>query len=162
MLVRAMRDDEVDATVSVWSAARSAGGDPPTAARVARVREKLAEPGVIVRVAEQDGRIAGMLLAEPGRADDGAGAALPWLIHVSMLFVDPAARRSGMGQALLRHLFEEARRRGTILVGLWTNVDNAPARRLYESVGMTATRIRQLSPNRRWVRYEWSPLDDRR
>lgn len=159
MRIRAMSGDELDATVEVWYAARRATGTVPDDARVARVRQKLTSPQALTRVALRDG-VVGMLLAEPGRADDGAGPPVPGLLHVSMVFVAPAAQRGGVGRALLRQLLDESRATGITTVALWTGVENAPARGLYESVGMTATRRRELSATRTWVRYEWelSPL----
>jgi ribosomal protein S18 acetylase RimI-like enzyme len=151
-----MRADELDDAIGVWFAANVARGQPPTAARVARVRTKLTEPGAIVLVAAED-RVVGMLLAEPGRTDDGAGATVPWFLHASMVFVHPGARRRGAGTVLLRRLFDDAKADGVTLVGLWTSVTNRPARLLYERVGMIAAGTRAVSHDRQWVRYEWRP-----
>ena len=49
--------------------------------------------------------------------------------------VVPAARRSGVGEALMRALHEEARQRGVERVWLEVIVENAAARTLYEKLG---------------------------
>jgi ribosomal protein S18 acetylase RimI-like enzyme len=83
--------------------------------------------------------IVGMALAEPGRFDDGAGEPDPSLLHISMVFVHPAAQRSGVGLLLVLHLLDAAVSQGYQRASVWTAEDNAPARRLYERAGMTLT-----------------------
>ena len=53
------------------------------------------------------------------------------------LFVDPAARRGGVGRALLEAAHAFASSQGAVRVSLETAVDNASAQRLYESLGYT-------------------------
>jgi ribosomal protein S18 acetylase RimI-like enzyme len=83
--------------------------------------------------------IVGMALAEPGRFDDGAGEPDPSLLHISMVFVHPAAQRSGVGLPLVLHVLDVAGSHGYQRVAVWTVKDNTPARRLYERAGMTLT-----------------------
>jgi GNAT superfamily N-acetyltransferase len=80
-----------------------------------------------------------MALAEPGRLDDGVGEPDPSLLHISMVFVRPAAQRTGVGLPLVLHILDVARSMGYHRVGVWTARENSPARRLYERVGMTLT-----------------------
>jgi GNAT superfamily N-acetyltransferase len=80
-----------------------------------------------------------MALAEPGRFDDGAGDPDPSLMHISMVFVRPAAQRTGVGLPLVLHIFEVARSMGYQRVGVWTARENGPARKLYERAGMIHT-----------------------
>ncbi len=80
-----------------------------------------------------------MALAEPGRLDDGAGEPDPSLLHISMVFVRPAAQRTGVGLPLVLHILDVARSMGCERVGVWTVRENSPARRLYERAGMTLT-----------------------
>lgn len=61
-----------------------------------------------------------MALAEPGRSDDGAGELDPSLLHISMVFVRPAAQRSGVGLPLVLHVLEVARSLGYHQVDVWT------------------------------------------
>jgi len=51
------------------------------------------------------------------------------------LFVDPAARRGGVGRALLAAAQAFARAQGAVRVSLDTAVDNHTAQRLYEAFG---------------------------
>ncbi len=80
-----------------------------------------------------------MALAEPGRFDDGVGEPDPSLLHISMVFVHPAAQRTGVGLPLVLHVLDVAGSLGYQRVGVWTARENTPARKLYERAGMTPT-----------------------
>lgn len=54
-----------------------------------------------------------------------------------------AARRRGVGRQMVQALIAEAAARGAVEVILEVRVDNEPARKLYESFGFTALRIRR-------------------
>jgi ribosomal protein S18 acetylase RimI-like enzyme len=136
MNVRSMRPDEIDAAVSVWREANIARGAPYGPERTARIREKLSAPDALPLVASR-ASIIGMALAEPGRFDDGAGELDPSLLHISMVFVRPAAQRTGVGLPLVLHILDVARSMGYQRVGVWTAQENGPARKLYERAGMT-------------------------
>lgn len=56
-----------------------------------------------------------------------------------MVFVRPAAQRTGVGLPLLLHILDVARSMGYQRVGVWTAQENRPARKLYERAGMTLT-----------------------
>lgn len=56
-----------------------------------------------------------------------------------MVFVRPAAQRTGVGLPLLLHIFDFAHTMGYQRVGVWTAEENRPARKLYERAGMTLT-----------------------
>lgn len=133
-----MRPDELDDAVSVWREANIARGAPHGRERTARVRAKLAASDALAFVALRPG-IVGMALAEPGRFGDGAGELDPSLLHISMVFVRPAAQRSGVGLPLVLAVLDVAGSHGYQRVAVWTAEDNAPARRLYERAGMTLT-----------------------
>ena len=64
---------------------------PPSVDRVARIWEKLAEPEacLVIGHLDADRDVVAMALAEPGRAEHGAGAVIPGYGHVSMVFVHP-------------------------------------------------------------------------
>jgi ribosomal protein S18 acetylase RimI-like enzyme len=137
------------------------------------IEEAFDDPGhsgsmEVVRVAELDGRVAGVMGCYPdwegaarGRADVKLGLracpllrrplllafvvrmqrAIPQSEHES-LYIDalataPECRRQGVARALLTAAEDEARRQGLIRVSLETEVDNYPARRLYESCGFS-------------------------
>jgi GNAT superfamily N-acetyltransferase len=138
MNVRSMGPDEIDAAVSVWREANAARGAPHGPERAARIRAKLSAPDALPFVASRPG-IVGMALAEPGRFDDGAGEPDPSLLQISMVFVRPAAQRTGVGLPLVFHILDVVRSMGCQRVGVWTARENSPARRLYERAGMTLT-----------------------
>jgi ribosomal protein S18 acetylase RimI-like enzyme len=138
MNVRSMRPNEIDAAVSVWSEANIARGAPHGPERTARIRAKLSAPDALPFVASRLG-IVGMALAEPGRLDDGAGNPDPSLLHISMVFVRPAAQRTGVGLPMVLHILDVARSMSYQRVDIWTARENSPARRLYERAGMTLT-----------------------
>jgi len=56
-----------------------------------------------------------------------------------MVFVRPAAQRTGVGLPLLLHVFEVWALDGYRRVGVWTAQENGPARNLYERAGMVLT-----------------------
>ncbi len=133
-----MRPDELDSAVNVWREANVARGAPHGRERTGRIRAKLSASDALAFVALRPG-IVGVALAEPGRLDDGAGDPDPSLLHISMVFVHPAAQRSGVGLPLVLHVLGVAGSLGYQRVGVWTAEDNTPARRLYERAGMTLT-----------------------
>jgi ribosomal protein S18 acetylase RimI-like enzyme len=138
MTTRRMHRDELDAAVGVWRDANEARGAPHGPERTARVEVKLTAPDALPFVALRSG-IVGMALAEPGRFDGGAGELDPSLLHISMVFVHPAAQRTGLGRALLAHVIDVARAMSCDRVDVWTAEANKAARKLYESVGMSLT-----------------------
>jgi GNAT superfamily N-acetyltransferase len=125
-----------EAAVGVWRAANVARLLPPSVDRVARIWEKLAEPEACLVIGHLDaGDVVAMALAEPGRAEHGAGAVIPGYGHVSMVFVHPDMWGRGVGGQLLKGLHERASERGWSHTTLWTRASNAAARRLYEGQG---------------------------
>jgi GNAT superfamily N-acetyltransferase len=126
-----------EGAIHVWRAANVARLRPPSAVRVARIWEKLADPDACLVIGRADtGReVVAMALAEPGRAEDGEGAVIPGYAHVSMVFVHPDFWGRGFGRQLLQGLHQRASERGWSRVTLWTRASNTPARRLYEGHG---------------------------
>ncbi|MEI9901759.1 MAG: GNAT family N-acetyltransferase [Hyphomicrobium sp.] len=55
--------------------------------------------------------------------------------YLEDLFVDRAARRSGVGRAMIKAVYEEADRRGATRTYWTTKHDNSQARRVYDRVG---------------------------
>jgi GNAT superfamily N-acetyltransferase len=133
-----MLPEELEAAINVWREANIARGAPHGAERTARIREKLSASDALAFVALRS-EIVGMALAEPGRLDDGDGELDPTLLHVSMIFVHPAAQGTGVGSSLVLHVLDAARSLGYRRAGVWTYSDNTPARRLYEGVGLAPT-----------------------
>jgi ribosomal protein S18 acetylase RimI-like enzyme len=112
------------------------------------------EPTAVPYVAASDTGIVGMALLEPCRADDGAGALIPHALHVSMVFIDPASQRQGVGTRLMRYALDSAHASGVSSVSLWTGCENTAARKLYEVLGMKPTRTRRVNKAVEWMRYE--------
>jgi ribosomal protein S18 acetylase RimI-like enzyme len=126
---------DLAAALEVWRAANTARGKVPDAARVSRVRVKLVDPAATVLAATGDGATVGMLLAEPGRDDDGTGPVLAGLCHVSMVFVHPAHQGRRIGLALLDELAARSVHIGQTRLSLWTGQGNERARHLYRRAG---------------------------
>lgn len=152
--LRVMETSDLDGAVRVWQAANIARAKRPSPERVARVAQKLQEPTATPYVAANDAGIVGMALLEPCRAEDGTGAVVPNALHISMVFVDPPSQRQGIGSRLMRYALDRAHASGISSVSLWTDCENAGARKLYEALGMKPTRTRQASETVEWVRYE--------
>ncbi|MEU4667168.1 GNAT family N-acetyltransferase [Amycolatopsis sp. NPDC023774] len=137
---------ELEEARECWRAANVARGKVPGRERAERVREKLADPEALVLVAVEGGRVVGMVLAEVGRAADGAGPVVPELCHVSMVFVRPQRWGTGVGAALLGALKERAAGLGYVRLQLWTGAANERALALYRRVGFRASgRRREIS-----------------
>lgn len=145
---------DLDGAVRVWQAANIARGKHPSPERAVRVVKKLREPTAAPYVAASDAGVVGMALLEPCRADDGAGVVVPDALHVSMVFIEPASQRQGVGSRLMRYALDTAHASGVSSVSLWTGCENTGARKLYEVLGMKPTRTRRVSETVEWVRYE--------
>ncbi len=72
--------------------------------------------------------------------EDGAGARVVARTWLEALGVVSAARGSGVARLLMGRVLDEARARGSRAVRLQVHESNAPARRLYESVGFVDAR----------------------
>ncbi len=146
--VRFATADEVDAAVAVWRSSNEArpGGLPTPPEVEATVRRWMAVPDAMLLVAERGDQIVGMTLGVNGRADSGAGAAIPGLCHISLVFVAPGAWGQGIGAQLLDALLAEARRRGYDRVQLWTQETNFRAQRLYSGRQFRLTGDTEVNP----------------
>ena len=82
------------------------------------------------------------VLYDPGTGLEG---------EVAELYVDPAARRQGVGTRLLEAAVELFRRRGVTFAAVWTRRDNVPAHRLYTAAGFAPTEQTVLT---------WYPAED--
>lgn len=80
-------------------------------------RDLIADPRAIVLVAECGGAVAGVATAHPSY-DSGQSR---WGLFLNDLFVAPAARRRGLGRALVAAMAVEAERQGCD--HLWWNAD---------------------------------------
>jgi len=78
-------------------------------------------------------------------------------VELEDVFVTPAARRCGVGVALIDFVLAEARRRGCRLACLATNERNRPALSLYERLGFSPARARWQGGRQLWLE---RPLED--
>jgi ribosomal protein S18 acetylase RimI-like enzyme len=128
--------NEHEAALRVWRAAIAARRGAPAPPHVAaRVRRYLGQADAFLLVAREPAGVVGMALGLQGLADDGAGPPVPGLCHVSSVYVAPERWGLGIGGALVDAVLAEAAARGYSRAQLWTQVDNARARRLYQSRG---------------------------
>lgn len=81
-------------------------------------------------VAQVDGALAGVVLI----------ARRGWTSRVAAMAVVPEFRRQRVGRALMEHALAEAKQRGERAMVLEVLTSNAPAVRLYESLGFTKVR----------------------
>jgi ribosomal protein S18 acetylase RimI-like enzyme len=138
----------------VWCAARTADGNPPSKARIDRVRRKLADTAASLLVGCDGELVVAMALSEPYRERHGARAVCPHAGHVSMVFVDPERWGRGVGSRLLDALHREMRARDWRTSSLWTRSNNERARRLYEGRGYSLTDDVKYLRDQEIVRYE--------
>ena len=99
MTIRDGRADEAEAVLALW---RAAGSAPSVTDAAGHVRAVLASEHAWLLVAEEDGRVAGTLVA----AWDG------WRGHFYRLAVLPELRRRGIASALVRAGEERLRAAG--------------------------------------------------
>lgn len=137
VVIRRGGPEDVEPAVAVWLAANTARRDglPTRPDQEARARGQVRKPDAFLLVADAAGDVVGMALGMQGLSDDGAGPPVRGLCHVSMVFVAPDHWGRGVGGRLVDALLTEARSRGYDRAQLWTQADNARARRLYEGRG---------------------------
>jgi ribosomal protein S18 acetylase RimI-like enzyme len=114
--------------------------------REERWRARLAGAGSCTLVAYVDGEPAGMA---GGTTAEAAGErnAPEDVVEVVSMWVDPAYRGRGVGEALLRAVERWACRRGAGELRLAVMLGNDPARRLYERQGYVDTGLREVLPD---------------
>jgi GNAT superfamily N-acetyltransferase len=91
-------------------------------------------------VAVDDERFVGLAGGYPEEEHDDA-------VHLVAMWVDPAARRGGVGRALIEAVVGWARDRGARVVNLWVSDGNDPAIALYRACGFEPTGDRQPLPS---------------
>ncbi|MDX2064248.1 MAG: GNAT family N-acetyltransferase [Fimbriimonadaceae bacterium] len=99
-------------------------------AELAHLPGKYAEPGGTILVAESGGELIGVVAIRPDREGD---------CEMKRLYVRPAGRRLGTGDALVTALIDAARERGYRRMVLDTLDRLQPAIRLYQRHGFTET-----------------------
>src|SRR5690554_360 len=82
---------------------------------------------------------------DTGEVQDYAGLLAPAGSRqgdIQTIAVDEAARRGGLGRALMLQLMDEARRRGAREIFLEVRADNPGAKRLYDELGFEVIGVR--------------------
>jgi ribosomal protein S18 acetylase RimI-like enzyme len=146
LIVRRARPDDLDAAGAVTVAAYSEftlGPDDPYVRKLrdAATRDREAE----LWVADLDGVVVGTVTIalagspwrEIGEPDEG---------EFRMLAVSPAARRRGVGEALMQLVLDRFRELGARAIVLSSLAEMSSAHRVYERVGFRRTPDRDWSP----------------
>lgn len=96
------------------------------------------DPRQTLFVVETDGRIAGtlVLIVVPNLTRRGR----PYAI-LENIVVDAERRNGGIGEALVRHAIDAARRAGCHKVALMSRVERTDAHRFYERLGFTPAHV---------------------
>ena len=133
-VVRQAGSGDVEAVAPLFDAYRQFYQQPsdPALAR-GFIAERLARAESVIFLAERDGQAVGFVQLYPLFSSTAARPRRLWLLND--LFVSPSARGSGVARALMdraRRLGEET---GAAGLELATARSNAPAQRLYESMG---------------------------
>jgi GNAT superfamily N-acetyltransferase len=123
-------DDLTEVLVSCVAQGASLGFHAPLAADVARAWwRRIPQDGVVLLVAEWEGRVVGTVQLLPAESQNGAHRG-----EVAKLLVHPSWRRQGISRALMTTLEEEARATGKTLLVLDTR-EGDPSNDLYRALG---------------------------
>ena len=123
-------DDLTEVLVACVAQGASLGFHAPLPADVARDWwAEIPRDGVILLVAEQEGRIVGTVQLQPAESENGAHRG-----EVAKLLVHPEWRRQGIARALMTALEAEARATGKTLLVLDTR-EGDPSNALYQALG---------------------------
>lgn len=117
-----------------------------------RIRERVAEPGPPIAVAELDGVVRGWITFGATRDPD----ADPSVGEIWALNVHPDAWRRGLGRGLVAHALARLAAAAFSEATLWTFRDTPRSRSFYESLGFEsdgATQARPASGGAIEVRY---------
>lgn len=129
-LTDAQIDRLADVLIAVVDDGASIGFLPPLPrAEATSYWRGVLDPGVILLVAEQAGRIVGTVQLQLALRANGRHRA-----EVAKLMVDPSARRLGIGRQLMQAIGPIARREGRTLLVLDTR-EGDPSNALYLSMG---------------------------
>jgi ribosomal protein S18 acetylase RimI-like enzyme len=123
MKIRTFREADSTAVAALWATVFP--DDPPHNAPDIVIPKKLAVQPELFFVAEDDGQIAGTIMA-------GYDGHRGWLYTVA---VDPKLRRRGLGTALVRHAERALQALGCPKVNLQVRASNAEVVAFYQAVG---------------------------
>jgi ribosomal protein S18 acetylase RimI-like enzyme len=123
MIIRTFREADSRAVAALWAVVFP--DDPPHNAPAIVIPKKLAVQPELFFVAEEEGRIAGTIMA-------GYDGHRGWLYTVA---VDPKLRRRGLGTALVRHAEGALQALGCPKVNLQVRASNAEVVAFYRTLG---------------------------
>ena len=136
---RDARANDADEIAALWAVANRARGAYVSEVAVDVVRQRIDAAGAVGKIAEEDGRVIGVAILSPARADGGRGEPLAGHAHLNTVAVQPDRWGVGIGRTLLGLIVEHAREAGYVQLQLYVDQDNPRARRLYELDGWEAT-----------------------
>lgn len=132
MNVRRATVEDVDAVAPLFDLYRTFYEQPSDLALAHRfINERLQKGESVIFLAEVDGKAAGFTQLFPSFSS--VGATRIWILND--LYVDAAARRQGVAQALLQAASEFARADGARRLELETDHGNDSAQALYRRLG---------------------------
>lgn len=114
------------------------------------VQVEAADPGNILSVIEERGRVVGRLRVVRDIAADRKDSAQSRRIELAGMQLRPGRQGRGIGTAIIRELQSEAVRHGVPLE-LRVEKDNPHARRLYERLGFVIFEESDNEQSMRWV-----------
>jgi ribosomal protein S18 acetylase RimI-like enzyme len=123
VVIRTFGEADSVAVAKLWATVFP--DDPPHNAPAIVIPKKLAVQPELFFLAEDDGRIAGTVMA-------GYDGHRGWLYTVA---VDPALRRRGIGTALVRHAEQALQALGCLKINLQVRASNAAVVAFYRTLG---------------------------
>lgn len=102
-------------------------------------RRELANRDVVILTAETAGEVVGYAYGRLEQRDWNALLDAHGAVHD--IFVDPAARKQGVGRELMNAMLAALRERGARTIVLSTATPNTAAQRLFESMGFRPTMV---------------------
>ena len=122
MNIRKFREPDKSSLINLWQAVFP--DDPPHNEPSVVIEAKLVVDDLIL-IAETEGELIGACMA-------GYDGHRGWLYAVA---VDPAHRRKGVGEKLVKHAIQALRERGCIKVNLQIRSTNTEVAAFYKSLG---------------------------
>jgi len=132
--IRPAKDDEAAAVAALWTEGYTGTGAEGRKTPYAEADYFAAAAGGRTFVAEDGGRLAGVIVFRSA-ASEARAVAAPGEAEQSRLVVGAAARGQGTGRALAELCIELAREEGARAIALWSRTHQVEAHRLYESLG---------------------------
>ena len=136
ILVRPIKETDFSAWLPLWSGYNAFYGRHGATALDPKITDstwrRFFEPGepVFALVAESDGKLSGLTHYLFHRDT----TRIELTCYLQDLFTDPSERARGIGTALIRGVYEQARAAGIHCVYWQTHESNATGRRLYDKV----------------------------